>query len=71
MTMQVSTGLIFASYDSAVMAGVPAEDLVEITGTSEQVETIAAAVRAGITAKERAARKAKNKAAKKSRRANR
>jgi hypothetical protein len=69
--MQVSTGQIYASYDTAVAAGIPTTDLVEIKGTTEQVESIAAAVRAGITAKQKAERKAKNKAAKKSRRANR
>jgi hypothetical protein len=66
--MQVSTGRTFSSLDEALKVGIPATDLVEITGTPEAVESVSRAVRDQRAIEKR---RAANKVARKSRRANR
>lgn len=66
--MQVSTGNTFITREQAYLAGVPAYDLVTVTGTPEQVESLSRAVKRG-RAEEK--KKAARRAAQRSRRNNR
>jgi len=67
--MDPGTGRLYASLDGARLAGVT--NPVELSGRTEDVERISAAVASEWTREQKAARNAKNKAARAARRINR
>lgn len=67
--MDPGTGRLYPSVASAKLAGV--EHPVALTGRTEDIERISAAVRADWTREQKAARNTKNKAARTARRNNR
>ena len=65
--MNADTGKTYPSFRTAIDAGEDPDDLVEITGTDEQVSKVSDAVKAQAKARRRAA----NKRARRSRKRNR
>lgn len=66
--MQVSTGNVFPTREIALLAGVPANDLVMVTGTPDQITSLSAAVKRGRAADRK---KTARRATQRSRRNNR